>query len=96
MSLLAKHIRKNTKQIFYKATLSSSVGLPIAYMLNVTILPFFVPALQENTFVASAFITIPFLLASIMRIFTIDFIYQKYGINIEPLHLIKKAFGVKH
>jgi len=90
LKLSSKH-KTNSKQLFYKAGFSSLAGLPIAYLLNVSILPFFIPALQENTFIAGIFICIPFVIASVVRIFTIDYFYQRYGINLNPTHLFRKA-----
>jgi len=79
----------NAKSLLYKASFSASAGLPISYLLNITILPFFVTELQENILIAGALISIPFLMASTIRIFVIDYVYQRHGINIDPAHLLK-------
>jgi len=84
----------DTKSLLYKATFSASAGLPISYLLNITILPLFITELRENVLIAGALIAIPFLMASTIRIFVIDYIYQRHGINLDPAHLLKKA--VRH
>jgi len=68
--------------------------MPISYLLNISILPLFITELRENVLIAGALIAIPFLLASTIRIFVIDYIYQRHGINLDPSHLIKKV--VRH
>jgi hypothetical protein len=39
--------------------------------------------------VASISISFPFILASIARQFLIDWVYQKYNVNISPVHLFE-------
>ena len=73
-----------------KAILSALVGSPIAYGLNVGVLPFFVKLIDENVFLASALIVVPFFVASSLRIFVIDFVYQKYHLNLDPVYHVKK------
>ena len=83
--------KSNTKQLFYKAGFSSLAGLPIAYLLNISILPFFVTEIAENAMIAGALICIPFVMASITRIFIIDYVYDKWHINLNPTHIIRIA-----
>jgi len=48
------------KSLFYKATLSASCGLPLAYAINLSVLPHIATIIQTNPFLASALIAIPF------------------------------------
>jgi len=76
-----------------KACLSALVGSPIAYGLNIGVLPTFVEIIDENVFLASALIAIPFCVASILRMFVIDYVYQKYHINLDPVYQVKKILN---
>lgn len=80
------------KNLFYKAAFSATAGLPCAYLLNVAILPYFIDLLIENAWLAGAVIAAPFVAASITRMFFIDWLFYKYHINIEPVHLFRKLF----
>jgi len=82
-----------SKSLFYKATLSASCGLPLAYVINLSVLPHITAVIESNPYLASALIAIPFFVASQMRIFSIDYIYEKYHINIDPIHLIKRIMS---
>jgi len=78
-----------------KACLSALVGSPIAYGLNVSVLPTFVELIDQNVFLASALICVPFFVASTLRMFVIDFVYQKYHINLDPLYYVKRIIKSK-
>ena len=78
--------------LFSKAFYSSMVGLPLSYVLNVTVLPHFAPLLLENPFLASALIAIPFFIASVFRMYSIDWVYEKYRIDISPANLFRKLY----
>ena len=73
-----------------KACLSALVGSPIAYGLNVGVLPTFVELIEQNVFLASALIVVPFFIASTLRMFVIDYVYEKYKINLDPVYHVKR------
>jgi len=79
--------------IFQRAVSSATVGLPIAFVVNVAI---FIPLvyLMEGYpwWVIGAVGAIPFFLTSIARMWLIDFIWFKYRINIEPKHLMSRLW----
>lgn len=79
--MIKKHSSSN---LLSKAFYSSIVGLPLSYLLNVTILPHFAPLLLEDPFIASGLIAIPFMIASVFRMYIIDWTYEKYRIDISP------------
>jgi len=78
-----------------KAGLSALIGSPIAYGLNVGVLPTFVKLIDENVFLASALIAVPFFVASTLRMFVIDYVYQKYHINLDPVYQVKRLLKSK-
>jgi len=73
-----------------KASLSALIGSPIAYGLNIGVLPTFVELIEQNVFLASALIVVPFFVASTLRMFVIDYVYEKYHINLDPLYHVRK------
>jgi len=73
-----------------KAFLSAIIGSPIAYTLNLGVLPTFSELIDENIFLASFLIIIPFIIASAIRMTIIDYVYEKYRVNLDPLYHIKK------
>ena len=84
---------KSIKYILGKASFSSLTGWPIAFTANILVLPFFIPLLQSDVILASILIGVVFGLISICRLFIIDFVEDRYGLNIRPDYLIKKLVG---
>jgi len=84
---------KSIKYILSKATFSAGSGIPIAFMLNLMILPFFAPMIIQQPFLAAAIIGIIYTTVSIFRLFIIDYVEDRYGLNIRPDHLIKRMCG---
>jgi len=78
-----------------KACLSALVGSPIAYGLNVGVLPTFVELIEQNVFLASALIVVPFFIASTLRMFVIDYVYEKYHVNLDPVYHVKRIIKSK-
>ena len=76
--------------LLIKGLFSAIVGSPIAYSLNITVLPSFSELIDENIYLASFLIIIPFIIASTVRMTVIDYVYEKYKINLDPMHYIKK------
>lgn len=76
-----------------KAGFSSGSGWPIAFAANITILPLFVDMLQEQLILASILIGVVFGLISVVRLFIIDYVEDRHGLNIRPDHLLRKLVG---
>jgi uncharacterized membrane protein len=83
---------KSIKYMLSKASFSSLTGWPIAFAANIAILPLFVDMLQEDLLMAGILIGVVFGVISIIRLFIIDYVEDRYGLNIKPDHLIKKLF----
>lgn len=84
-------MKYSTNSILLKALYSSSIGLPISLLLNLALVEWIKDVVTNNGHIEAALIlSIPFFVASIMRIFLIDWVYNRYSVNIEPSHIIKK------
>jgi len=83
---------KSNRYMLSKAAFSSGSGWPIAFLANLTVLPFFIDMLQEDLLLASLAIGVVFGLISLTRLFIIDYIEDRYDLNIRPDHLIRKLF----
>lgn len=83
---------KSLKYMIGKASFSSLTGWPIAFAANILVLPFFIPMLQENPLLAAVTIGVIFGCISIVRLFIIDYVEDRHGLNIRPDNLLKKAF----
>jgi len=78
----------SSKNIFYKAVYSSSVGLPISMVLTATMIGFIYWVTHTyEWYIAAVLISTPFYLASIGRQFIIDWAYQKHNVDISPAHV---------
>ena len=91
---LEKRLNKETKMImFQKANMSALTGAPLSWLLNII---FTIPIVEYgvnnewNSLVTIAVLWIPFYLASVQRMFTVDLIYALYNVNIDPSYLVKK------
>lgn len=84
---------KSKKYMLSKAGLSSGSGWPIAFAANITVLPFFITMLQEQPLLASILIGVVFGLISVARLFIIDYVEDRYRLNIRPDHIIRKLLG---
>ena len=82
---------KTKRYILGKALFSSGSGFPIAFTLNLAVLPFFAVMLIENAIFAALLIGLVFGTASVIRLFLIDYVENRYGLNIRPDHLITKC-----
>lgn len=83
---------KSLKYLLGKATFSSGSGMPIAFLLNLLILPLFTEVIQKNPLFAALLIGIIYTTVSIFRLFIIDVVEDRYGLNIRPAHLIQRLF----
>lgn len=69
---------------------SSFAGWPIAFLANVFFLPHFVDMLIENPILAALLIGVVFAVISATRLFIIDYVEDRYGLNIRPDYIIRK------
>ncbi len=93
-----RRINLGTKwNIFIKANTSAGAGLPISFLLNISILPLFAPMfISDNPLqivLASLMVSVPFYWASVARMFTIDLAYVKYQIDISPTTLFRNLYN---
>ena len=78
------------KNIFYKALGNASAGLPISLTLNVFIaipLVVYLNDIGVHPLLNAGVLAIPFFWASAFRMTLIDYVYEKYNIQIDPKHL---------
>lgn len=81
--------------IFVKANTNAGLGFPISYVLNIVITFPLVIYLAENGvdwFSGALILGIPFYWASVWRMYIIDYVYEKYNININPSYLLIKLW----
>lgn len=79
------------KPIFYKAIFSALTGLPISILLNQLLVGWMESVISSHEhYLAAIIISFPYVLASIIRIFLIDWVYIRFNVDITPEHLIKK------
>ena len=81
---------KSIRYLLGKSMFSSFAGWPIAFIANLTLLPFFADMLIENVLLAAILIGVMFGLISVVRLFIIDYVEDRYSLNIRPDHLIRK------
>jgi hypothetical protein len=80
-----------TQSIFYKAAFSSLAGLPISMILNQILIHWMGDVINTNEpWIAALIISYPFVIASVIRIFLIDYFYQRYNIDLSPEHQMGK------
>lgn len=65
--------------------------MPISAILNILTLDWIVDVANTyNYFLAAVIIALPFMITSAMRISIIDWVYQKYNIDLNPASIIGK------
>lgn len=81
-----------SENLFVKANMSALAGLPISWIVNVSVLPFFAPffATSEGAIIGASLVSIPFYITSVFRMYLIDFVYAKYNVDINPTTLFKR------
>lgn len=82
---------KSIKYILSKSTFSSGSGMPIAFGLNVMVLPLFATYLINHPLHAALLIGLIYTSVSIVRLFVIDLIEDRYGLNIRPDYLLARC-----
>lgn len=81
------------KDIIYKNVISATAGYPIAFVINLAILPSLMDWIEWNWFLGTLALGVPYFAASVIRMSTIDFAWEKYKINIDPSYYIKKVLN---
>ncbi len=89
---VSKSFWEYKKDLAVKAAWSAGVGLPISWTINVLVLPLLNGLIHENVFLASALLALPFILASWIRIYIIDLIYNKYQVGV--LEIVKRMIRI--
>ena len=85
---------KTKTELFWYAFSIAFSGIPISMALNFAILPFFLDIIKENYFFGTIFLTLPYFIASVIRIFVFDYYYEKYNVHLDPAYYIKKMLKV--
>lgn len=84
--------RETPKIMLQKANASALTGAPLSWFLNIILtIPIVAYGHDQNwhPLLIAGVLWIPFYLASIQRMFTVDLVYAYYKVNIDPSHLIK-------
>lgn len=90
---MPKNKKYSTKNILLKATYSAALGFPISMGLNGLLLHWIVWVAQNYPWaIAACVIGVPYFLSSVGRQFSIDFVYQKYNVVIDPKVLIERLY----
>lgn len=83
---------KSKRYLLNKSLFSSFAAWPIAFMANLFFLPHFADMLVKNPILAALLIGVIFALVSLTRLFIIDYVEDRYGLNIRPDHVLRKLF----
>ena len=83
---------KSKKYMFSKASFSSGSGMPIAFGLNLAVLPLFATWLLTHPIQSAIIIGMIYTTVSIFRLFLIDWVEDRYGLNIRPDYLLSRMF----
>ena len=81
--------------IFVKANTNAGLGFPISYFLNIGItfpLIIYLHEIGLDWFSGALILGIPFYWASVWRLYIIDYVYEKYNINISPKNLFEQLW----
>ncbi len=89
-------MNNQTKELFWKSMSIALAGYPISYVLNLLILPpmLLIINLHENVILNTVYIGFPYFIASTLRIFTFEYVYNRYNINIDPAFYIKRLLKI--
>jgi hypothetical protein len=75
-----------------KATFSAGSGSPVSFVLNLLLLPLFATFILNNPIGSAIVIGLIYSSCSVFRLFLIDFVEDRYGLNIRPDYLIGKCY----
>ncbi len=82
--------------IVSRANSSAIAGLPISYILNIIVvipLAIYMVEQEMSVFMMALIIAVPFYVASMFRMVSIDWIWFKYKINVDPKHLLIRLYN---
>lgn len=95
-SVFVLSLKKSKRYLFSKASFSSGSGMPIAFALNLLVLPLFAHLLQTHPIESAVLIGIIYTTVSIFRLFIIDWVEDRYGLNIRPDYLLTRLWKKIH
>lgn len=78
------------REFMSKAWINAGAGLPINSVLNIVILPWTAPLWTQNIWLALLATMGPYIIASVVRQWVIDWVLYRYGVNVDPSYYIKK------
>lgn len=81
------------KNILSKNVISALAGYPIAFGVNLLLLPQLLHWVEWNWFLGTLALGAPYFAVSVARMTVVDFAWQKYKINIDPTFYIKKLLN---
>lgn len=79
----------NLRQILAKNAVSATAGYPIAFLVNLALLPNLIEWVEWNWFFGTLALGAPYFAVSVFRMTLVDFAWDKYKINIDPTHYVK-------
>lgn len=83
----------NLKQIIYKNCVSGLAGYPIAFAVNLMLLPSLMHWVEWNPVLGTMALGAPYFAVSVIRMSAIDYAWFRYKINIDPNFYIKKLIN---
>lgn len=83
----------NVKNILTKNVVSALAGFPIAFGMNLLILPSLMDWVEYHWFIGTLALGVPYFVASVARMSTVDLVWEKYQINIDPTYYMKKLLN---
>ena len=85
------YMKYSVRNLAIKSLVSSFIGLPISFGVNILILNWIVNlSTQMQYAMVSLVIAIPFALTSALRLFVIDYVYDRFNIRLDPVYHIGK------
>jgi len=78
------------RDIITKNMISATAGFPIAFIINLSLLPTLVKLIEYDWFFGTLALGIPYFAVAVIRMTLIDYVWNRYNINIDPTHYFKK------
>ena len=72
---------------------SATAGFPIAFLVNLMLLPSLMHWVEWNWFIGTFALGIPYFIVSVVRMTAVDYAWEKYKINIDPTYYMKKLLN---
>jgi len=84
-------MKYSIKNLALKSVVSSFLGLPISFGVNMMILGWIVDLSTQFQYAAvSIIIAIPFAITSAVRLFIIDYVYDRFNIRLDLVYHLGK------